>query len=155
MLSKRTIIGLVVGGAISAIGLYSLIDSLGLQTEEIDHTYEIAENTSYRFMAPTSAKQFVEIKGKSFQVTLESPEGGLQIRNETYKDELTIEWVHLEEGESFLKIKNLGDSELHVTGTLQFITEFIEITYHIMVLTAGVVIIGFSAGFSIRKPQGF
>ena len=155
MLSKRTIIGLVVGGAITAIGLYSLVTSLGVQTIEVDDTYGIAEKTNYRFLAPASTKQFLEIKGNSFMVDLKSPPGGLQIKNETFKDELSIEWVHLEEGESFLTIKNIGDSQLQVTGTLRFITEFIQITYHIMVVTAGVIIIGFSAGFSIRKPQGF
>ena len=31
----------------------------------------------------------------------------------------------------------------------------IQITYHIMVIIGGVVILGFSAGFSIRKPKGF
>jgi len=31
----------------------------------------------------------------------------------------------------------------------------IQITYHIMVIIGGVVILGFSAGFSVRKPKGF
>lgn len=155
MLSKRTIIGLGVGGAIIAIGLYSLITSLGVQTTEVNDTFEIGDTANYRFYAPQGTKQFLEINGTSFRVTLESPPGGLQIRNETFQDELSIEWVHLEDGESKLSITNTGDSQLHVMGTLSYITEFIQITYHIMVIIAGVIIIGFSAGFSLRKPQGF
>ena len=54
-----------------------------------------------------------------------------------------------------MQIQNTGDSELRINGTLQFLSDPILITYHIVVITAGIIIIGFSAGFSIRKPRGF
>ncbi|MDX1533158.1 MAG: hypothetical protein R3230_03020, partial [Nitrosopumilaceae archaeon] len=73
MFTKRTIIGTVVGGAIIALGLASLIMSLGLQTVEIDDTYGIGEGTSYRFSAPASSEQNVKITGESFDVTLSTP----------------------------------------------------------------------------------
>ena len=155
MLSTRTGIGLAVGIAVTGIGLFALITSLGLQSTEVNDTYGVGEYTKYRFTAPAHAKQYLEINGTSFHVTLVSPGDGLQIPGVTHKNDISIEWVHLVDGESVLEIQNTGDSELHVSGTLQFLTEFIQITYHIMVITAGLVIIGFSAGFSIRKPKGF
>jgi hypothetical protein len=155
VLSKRTVIGIGVGAAITAIGVYALVTSLGLQTVEVDDTYGIGESTTYRFTAPKSATQFMNITGNSFNVELKSPGGGLQIPGADHKDEVTIQWVHLIEGESILKIRNTGDSELRVTGTLEVLVDPIQITYHILVIIAGIVIIGFSSAFSVRKPRGF
>jgi len=155
MLNKRTIIGIGVGSVIVAIGLYSLVSSLGLQTVKVDETFGIGESTSYQFTAPNHAKQILNVTGNSFNLSLASPRGGLQIPEQGYKNQLSLEWVHLADGKSHVVIKNTGDSELGISGTLQFLTDPIQITYHIVVITAGIIIIGFSAGFSIRKPRGF
>jgi len=155
MLNKRTAIGIGVGSVIIAVGLYSLVISFGLQTVNVNDTFGIGESTSYQFTAPNHAKQFLNITANSFNVTLSSPKGGLQIPEQNYKNDLSLEWVHLEDGQSHVVIKNAGDSELHISGTLQFLTDPIQITYHIIVIISGVIIIGFSAGFSIRKPRGF
>ena len=50
---------------------------------------------------------------------------------------------------------NTGDSDVIVQGTLQVLTDPIQFTYHIIVIIGGIVILGFSAGFTIRKPKGF
>ncbi len=155
MLSTRTGIGIGVGVAVTAIGIFALISSLGLQSTEVNDTYEIGEKTKYRLTAPAHAKQFLTINGTSFHVTLSSPGDGLQIPGVAHEKEVSLEWVHLVDGESILEIQNTGDSKLHVTGTLEFFTEFMQITYHMMVIITGLVILGFSAGFSIRKPKGF
>ena len=155
MLNKRTVIGISVGSAIIAIGLYSLVSSFGIQTVKVDETFRVGESTSYQFTAPIHSKQFLNVTANSFNLSLESPKGGLQIPEHDYKNNLSIEWVHLLDGKSHVVIKNTGDSELRITGTLQVLTDPIQITYHIVVITAGVIIIGFSAGFSIRKPRGF
>jgi len=155
MLNKRTAIGIGVGSVIIAIGLYSLVSSFGLQTMNVNETFGVGESTSYQFTAPTHAKQFLNVTGNSFNLSLASPRGGLQVPERGYKNNLSLEWVHLEDGKSHVSIKNTGDSELGISGTLQFLTDPIQITYHIVVITAGVIIIGFSAGFSIRKPRGF
>src|SRR3972149_885428 len=110
VLSKRTVIGIVVGSVIIAIGLFALVTSFGIQTKNIDETFGLGESTTYQFTAPVHSKHFLNIT---------------------------------------------GDSELRINGTLQFLSDPILITYHIVVITAGVIIIGFSAGFSIRKPRGF
>jgi hypothetical protein len=155
MLSARTIIGIVVGSAIIGIGAYSLVTSFGLQQVDYDDTFQPGESTTYRFFAPIGSKQWINITGDTFHVDLRTPRGGLQIKDEDYKKELSIEWVHLLDGESTLKLNNTGSLDLNAKGYFTTLTDPIFITYHILVITAGVVIIGFSAGFSIRKPRGF
>ncbi len=155
MLSTRTIIGIVIGGAIIAIGSYALVTSFGLQTVNVDDTFQVGESTSYSFSAPEGSKHYLNITADSFEVFLRSPSGGLQIKDEQFKRELTFEWVHLEDGESRIKVNNTGNSELNIKGYMTILTDPILITYHLLVIITGVVIIGFSAGFSVRKPRGF
>ena len=47
--------------------------------------------------------------------------------------------------------KNIGNSNLDISGTLEFSTNPMLYTYHILVIIAGIIIIGFSAGFSRKK----
>ena len=155
MLSTRTIIGIVIGGAIIAIGSYALVTSFGLQTVNVDDTFQVGESTSYSFSAPKGSENYLNITANSFEVFLRTPRGGLQITDEQFKRELTIQWIHLEDGETKLKVNNTGDSELNISGYFTILTDPILITYHLLVIITGVVIIGFSAGFSVRKPRGF
>jgi len=155
VLSTRTIIGIVVGSVIIAIGSYALVTSFGLTTVNVDDTFQVGESTAYSFSAPEGSKHYLNITADSFEVFLRSPSGGLQIKDEQFKRELTFEWVHLEDGETKLKVNNTGNSELNIKGYMTILTDPIQITYHLLVIISGVVIIGFSAGFSIRKPRGF
>ncbi len=156
MLSKRTIIGLIVGSIIVAIGLYALVTSFGIQKVTDNESVVAGDSTSYQFDAPSSATQFMNITGSSFELTLSSPRGGLQIPPDTvHKNDVTLEWVHLEDGQSKVVIKNTADSDLNVYYEFEVLTDPIQITYHVIVIIGGIVILGFSAGFSIRKPKGF
>jgi len=155
VLSTWTIFGIVAGSAIIAIGSYALVTSFGLQEINVDDTFQVGESTSYSFSAPQGSKHFLNITADSFEVYLRSPRGGLQITDEQFKRELTIEWVHLFDGESKIKVNNTGNSELNISGYLTTLTDPIQITYHLLVIISGIVIIGFSAGFSVRKPRGF
>ena len=155
MYSKRTGIGIGVGVVIIAIGVIALVTSFGLQTINVDDTYGIGEKTTYSLTAPEHATQYINITGNSFNIDLKSPTGGLQITETDHKNNLDIEWVHLVEGRSILKIRNTGDSELHVTGTLQALTDPMQIIFHVVVIISGIVILGFSSAFSMRKPSGF
>ena len=155
MISKRTGVGISVGSVIVAIGAIALFTSIGLQTTEVDDTFGLGESESYRINAPEHAAQTMKITGDSFDLTLESPKGGLQIPLTPHKKETSLDWVHLVDGESKIKIQNTGDSDVNVVATFQFTSEPILFTYHILVITAGVIIIGFSLGFSVRKPRGF
>ncbi|MFQ5573506.1 MAG: hypothetical protein ACE5EJ_04585, partial [Nitrosopumilaceae archaeon] len=126
-----------------------------LQTINVDDTYGIGETTTYSLSAPEHATQFINITGNSFNIDLKTPATGLQIPGADHKDNVDINWVHLEEGRSILKIRNTGDSDLHVMGTLQALTDPIQIIYHVIVIISGIVILGFSSAFSMRKPSGF
>jgi len=155
MNSKRTAIGIGVGSAIIAISTVSLFLNFGLQTIEVDETFGPGEATTYRISAPEHTEQFMKITGDTFDVRLESPADGLQIPLTPHKKEVNFSWVHLADGETRINIQNTGNSEIHVTGTFQTSTDPLFITYDIMVIITGLVIIGLSLGFSIRKPRGF
>lgn len=166
MISKRTIIGLIVGSAIIAIGGYSLLTHIGPLTVYEDYTVALGDSMSYTIPAPNHTPQYMEISGEAFDLKLESPSDGLQIPSsssektfESFKDRidepLTIDWVHVADGETRIKIQNTGDSELKITGVLIRSSDPIWFTYDLMVITSGMVIIGFSMGFTLRKPKGF
>ena len=108
----------------------------------------------------------MEISGDAFDLKLESPSIGLQIPPkdsektvESFKDRIDIplilDWVHLADGETKIKIQNTGNSELTITGVLIRSSDPIWFTYDLMVIISGIIIIGFSMGFTLRKPKGF
>jgi len=155
VLTKRTVIGIGVGSVIIALGLASLVIHIGIQTIEVDETFGVAEFTSYRLTAPKHTPQTMKITGDAFDVKLESPADGLQVPLTPHKKEVTFDWIHLADGDTRIEIQNTANSDLRVEATFQVTTDPILITYDIMVTIAGVVVIGFSLNFSIRKPRGF
>lgn len=155
MLSKRTIIGLIAGAVIIGIGVVSLVNHIGPLTIDENYTVEIGESISYTIPAPIGTTQIMNISGDAFDLTLQSPGDGYQIPNTSYKKELQLNWEHSEDGETKIKIQNTGNSELTITGKLVRSSEPIWFTYDLMVIISGMVIIGFSMGFTLRKPKGF
>ncbi|MGQ0376900.1 MAG: hypothetical protein ACT4OW_05290 [Nitrososphaerota archaeon] len=153
MFTKRTAIGIGAGIAISAIGVVALITSFGIQSISVNETVAVGDKTSFAFNAPLGAKESLEIAGASFEVTL-TPSGE-EKTTKNHKGKVTVEWIVVEEGQNRLEIQNTGDSELQLQGTFEVSSDPILFTYHILVITAGVVIIGFSAAFSVKKPRGF
>jgi uncharacterized membrane protein (Fun14 family) len=155
MLSKRTIIGLVVGIAIISIGGYSLLTHIGMITINEDYVVGVGDSMSYTIPAPASTPQHMKIIGDSFDMKLQSPGDGLQIPITSHKKETTIDWTHLVDGETRIQIQNTGESELEITGILIRSSDPVWFTFDLMVITSGMVIIGFSMGFTLRKPKGF
>ena len=155
MLSKRTVIGLIVGSAIIAIGGYSLLTHIGTITIQEDYTLSVGDSIPYTIPAPAHTPQHMKITGDAFDLKLQSPGEGLQIQNTSYKDELTLDWVHLVDGETKILVQNTGNSEVSITGELIRSSDPIWFTFDLMVITSGMVIIGFSMGFTLRKPKGF
>ena len=155
MLSKRTVIGLVVGTAIIAIGGYSLLLHVGMITINEDYIVGVGDSMSYTIPAPASTPQHMKIIGDAFDVKLQSPGDGLQIPITPHKKEATIDWTHLVDGETRIQIRNTGESELEITGILIRSSDPVWFTFDLMVITSGMVIIGFSMGFTLRKPKGF
>jgi len=155
MYSKRTIIGIIVGGIIAGIGAFALLSSFGIQTIQIDDTFGIGEETTYTLNAPAHSEQLMNVTGNAFDIYLTSPANGLEIPLTSKTNHVSLQWFHLADGKSIFKIQNTGSSELEVVGFVNVTSDPILFTYHIMVIISGLVIIGFSAGFSIRKPKGF
>ena len=154
MLSKKTAIGIGVGSVITAIGAISLILSIGVQTQSIDEKVSISQNTVYQFNAQEHFHEILNVTGNSFHVKLKTPGDGIQV-DDDFKKEISFDWYSLIEGQHRIEVKNTGDSELHVFGKLEFTSEPILFTYPMIVMIAGIIIIGISAGFTIRKPRGF
>jgi len=156
MLAKRPIIGLIMGIAIITLGVASLIQHIGLYTDDFQDVIEVGAPAYYTIPAPNHTPQSMKITGDAFFLKLESPSTGLQIPNMTsYKNELKLDWVHLADGETTIEIQNTGNTELEITGVITTSYKPEIFTLDLMVMITGLIIIGFSMGFTLRKPKGF
>ena len=156
MLSKRTIIGLIFGIAIITLGGVSLIVHTGLHTDDFQDVIEVGALAHYTIPAPNHTPQQMMITGDAFDLKLSSPSTGLQIPNVTsYKNELKLNWVHISDGETKIQIQNTGNTELEITGVIITSYQPEIFTLDLMVMITGVIIIGFSLGFTLRKLKGF
>ena len=156
MLAVRTIIGLVVGSLVIGLGAFALVNSLA-PTISMNENFIISPGDSEFFTipAPKDAPQYMMIIGDSFDLKLTSPGDGLSISNTSYKKELILDWSHTEDGQTIIVIQNTGASELAITANTNQTPDPFGITFDFMVITSGVVILGFSLGFTLRKPKGF
>jgi len=156
MLNKYTIIGLIVGCIISGLGVASMIDFLvnPVDIMDFDDDFGVGESTIFSFQAPENSFQTLIIIGDTFDVKILTSDEKNNIDN-SYKNEADISWVNTIAGENVIKIQNTGNSELNAKGTLQKSQDPLFLTYHILVIIAGIVVIGFSAAFTVRKPRGF
>jgi len=156
MLATRTIIGLVVGSLVIGLGAFALVNSLA-PTISMNENFVISPGDSEFFTipAPKDAPQYMMITGDSFDLKLTSPGDGLNISNTSYKKELVLDWTHTENGQTIIVIQNTGASELEITANTNQTPDPFGITFDFMVITSGVVILGFSLGFTLRKPKGF
>jgi len=158
LLSKRTIIGLIVGIGIIILGGSSLILHLGLHTNDFQDVIEVGAPARYTIPAPNHTPQSMIITGDTFDLKLESPGDGLQINKTSFsppEEGLKLDWVHLMDGETIIQIQNTGSTELEITGVITTSYKPEIFTLDLMVIITGMVIIGFSMGFTIRRPKGF
>ena len=156
MLNKYTVIGLIVGCVISGLGVMSMIDFLvnPIDVMDFDDDFGVGESTTFVFQAPENSLQKMVITGSSFDVKVSTPDNVAKFDN-SYKNEADISWVNTISGENVIKIQNIGQSELNAKGILEKSRDPLFLTYHILVIIAGIVVIGFSAAFTVRKPRGF
>ncbi len=156
MLAKRTIIGLVIGSLIIALGAYSLLSNIGPTIAVSEHfVVEVGEPIYFSIPAPNHSPQSMIITGDTFDLKLQSPGNGLQINQTSYKDELKLNWVHLEDGETKIEIQNTGNTELEITAETNQTPNPFGVTFDLMVIISGMGILGISMGFTLRKPKGF
>ena len=156
MLNKYTIIGLIVGCIISGLGVISMIDFLvnPVDIMDFDDDFGVGESTTFSFQAPENSFQQVMITGSSFDVKVSIPDNAAKFDN-SYKNNADLSWTNTISGENIIKIQNTGNSELNAKGTLEKSRDPLFLTYHLLVIIAGIVVIGFSAAFTVRKPRGF
>ena len=144
------------GCIISGLGVISMIDFLAnpVDVMDFDDYFGVGESTTFVFQAPENSFQKLMITGSSFDVKISIPDNVAKFDN-TYKNKADISWINTISGENIIKIQNTGDSELNAKGTLEKSRDPLFLTYHILVVIAGIVVIGFSAAFTVRKPRGF
>ena len=156
MLNKYTVIGLIVGGIISGLGVMSMVDFIAnpIDVMDFDDGFGIGESTTFVFQAPENSLQKIMITGDSFDVKISIPNNTAKFDN-SYKDKADLSWTNTIAGENVIKLQNTGQSELNAKGILEKSRDPLFLTYHILVIIAGIVVIGFSAAFTVRKPRGF
>ena len=156
MLNKFTIIGLIIGSAISLLGVSSMIDSLSNPNEvqEDSQIFGVGEMDKIQFNAPENSSQKITITGDSFDVKISTPDSSNDV-DESFKGKANLSWTSNSSGETIIVIQNTGESEFTENYRFELERDPLFFTYSILVIIAGIVIIGFSAGFSAKKPKGF
>ena len=156
MLNRYTIIGLIVGCIISGLGTASMIDSFvnPIEIIQTDDTFGIGDSDKIGFNAPANSFQTLTITGDTFDVKILTTSEKNNIDN-SYNDKETFSWTNTISGENVIQIQNTGKSEFNISGTFELARDPLFLTYHILVIIAGIVVIGFSAAFTVRKPRGF
>jgi len=160
LLSKKTAVGIGIGCFLIIWGSYFLILSFGKQTLQIDEPIESGKNTVYQFEVQNHFRQLLNVTGNSFHVKIETPHDdqslyqGLQV-DEDFKNKADFEWFALKDGQHRIEVTNTGDSDVQVTGSVEFVSGSLEFAKHMLPIISGIIIIGISAVFSVRKPRGF
>ena len=156
MLNKYTIIGLVAGCIISGLGVASMIDSLAnpIEIRPTSDTFGIGDSDKIRFNAPANSFQTFTVIGDTFDVKVLTSDEKNNI-DDSFKNKASFSWTNTISGENIIQIQNTGQSEFNITGTFELSRDPLFLTYHILVIIAGIVVIGFSAAFTVRKPRGF
>ena len=154
MLSKKTAIGIGIGCFLIIWGSIFLVPSFGKQTQAINETVGKGENTIYQFDAQEHFHEILNVIGNSFHVKIKTPADGLQV-DEAFKKEINLDWYGVQDGPHRIEVTNTGDSDLQVSGTLEFISNPIVFAKHMLPIISGIIIIGISAVFTVRKPRGF
>ena len=123
-------------------------------SHDVNDIVDIGKSDIFSFDALQHYHEFLNVTGNSFHVTLKTPKDGFQVDRDFTKN-VSFDWYSLYNGKHFINITNTGGSGLHVIGKLQAVTNPLIFTSHLIVISSGVLIIGISAAFSIRRPKGF
>ena len=121
---------------------------------DFDDDFGVGESTIFSFQASENSFQTLTIIGDTFDVKILTSDEKNNIDN-SYKDKATFSWTNMISGENIIQIQNTGQSEFNISGTFELSRDPLFLTYHILVIIAGIVVIGFSAAFTVRKPRGF
>ena len=156
MLNKLTIIGIIIGSIILILGVASMITSLNTPNEvqEDSATFGVGDLDKINFNAPENSDQSLTVTGDSFDIKITTPDLDNDV-DASFKNKASFSWTSITSGQTIITIQNTGDSEFTEVYKFELERDPLFFTYSILVIIAGVVIIGFSAGFSAKKPKGF
>ena len=156
MLNKLTIIGIIIGSGISILGAASMVTSLNSPNEiqEDTATFGVGGLDKINFNAPENSSQSLTVTGASFDIKITTPDSSNDV-DASFKDKASFSWTSNTAGQTIIAIQNTGDSEFTENYKFELARDPLFFTYSVLVIIAGVVIIGFSAGFSTKKPKGF
>ncbi len=156
MLNKFTIVGLIIGSIISILGASSMVSSLSSPSEiqEDSATFGIGDMDKIQFNAPENSFQSLTVTGDSFDIKIITPDSSNDV-DQSFKNKASFSWTTGTSGEITIIIQNTGNSEFTEDYRFELQRDPLFFTYSILVIIAGIVIIGFSAGFSAKKPKGF
>ena len=156
MLNKFTIVGLIIGSIISILGASSMASSLSSPSEiqEDSATFGIGDMDKIQFNAPENSFQSLTVTGDSFDIKITTPDSSNDV-DQSFKNKASFSWTTGTSGEITIIIQNTGNSEFTEDYRFELQRDPLFFTYSILVIIAGIVIIGFSAGFSAKKPKGF
>ena len=154
MLTKRSAIGIGIGSIAVVLGTFFLLQTIMSNSHDVNDIVDIGKSDVFSFDAQKHYHESLNVTGGSFHVKMKTPSTGLQV-DDDFKNQVSFDWYSLDNGKHFINITNTGGSILHVTGKLQAVTNPLIFTSHLIVISSGVLIIGISAAFSIRRPKGF
>ena len=156
MLNKFTIVGLIIGSIISILGASSMIGSLSSPNEiqEDSAIFGVGDMDKIQFNAPENSSQSLTVTGDSFDIKISTPDSANDV-DESFKNKASFSWTSGTSGEITIIVQNTGNSEFTEDYKFELERDPLFFTYSILVIIAGIVIIGFSAGFSAKKPKGF
>ena len=156
MLNKLTIIGIIIGSVILILGTASMIGSLSTPNEiqEDSATFGVGDLDKINFTAPENSSQSLTVTGNSFDIKIITPDSNNDV-DASFKDKASFSWTSTTSGQTIITIQNTGDSEFTENYRFELARDPLFFNYSILVIIAGIVVIGFSAGFSAKKPKGF
>lgn len=154
MLTKKTAIGIGLGALAIVLGTFFLIQSLISNVNVVDDTVDIGKSDIFKFDAQKHFHEFINVTGSSFHVTIKTPADGLQV-DQDFQNSTSFEWYSLADGKHFINVTNTGGSIVRVTGKLEAVQSPLIFMSHLIVISSGILIIGYSTAISIRKPRGF
>ena len=156
MLNKLTIIGIIIGSVILILGASSMVGSLTTPNEiqENSATFGVGDLDKINFNAPENSSQSLTVIGDSFDIKITTPDSTNDV-DASFKDKASFSWTSTTSGQTIITIQNTGDSEFTENYKFELARDPLFFTYSVLVIIAGVVVIGFSAGFSAKKPKGF
>lgn len=154
MLTKKSLAGIAIGSVAVVLGTFFLLQIISTNSHDVNDVVDIGKSDVFQFEALKHYHESLNVNGSSFHVLMKTPSTGLQV-DKDFQKEINLDWYSLENGKHFINITNTGGSTLHVTGKLQAVTNPLIFTSHLIVISSGILIIGISAAFSIRRPKGF